>query len=109
MDAVGAVVKENMEHKLQRKSKRETEFVNMNEDEVTDEKQEGRERGMIRDSLMELREKKKNEDEARNLIEEMQRNPDDAQNNSCEVEQKLNRILLVYIDAFDKKRGRPRL
>ena len=41
---------------------------------------------------MELRNRKDEEDEARNLIEEMERNLDDAQNKSYEVEQELNRI-----------------
>ena len=39
---------------------------------------------------------KEEEDEARNLIEEMQRNLDEVQNKSCEVEQKLNRILGIH-------------
>ena len=64
---------------------------------VTDEKQEERERGMIRDFLVELRKRKDKEDEARNLIEEMQRDLDDAQNKSYEVEQKLNRILWEFL------------
>ena len=64
---------------------------------------------MIRDLLVELRKRREEEDEARNLLEEMQRNLDDAQKKSHEVEQKLNRILLEYIGAFDKERGRPRL
>ena len=41
---------------------------------ATDEKQEERKRGMIRDQLVELRKIKEEEDEARNLIDEMQRN-----------------------------------
>ena len=76
---------------------------------VTDEKQEERERGLIRDLLLELRKKTDEEDEARNLIEEMQRNLDDAQNNSYDVEKKLNRILWEYIEVSDKERGRPRI
>ena len=39
----------------------------------------------------------------------MQRNVHEAQNKSYEVERKLNRILLEYIEAFDNERGRPRL
>ena len=75
----------------------------------TDENQEERERGMIRDQLVELRKRREEEDEARNLIEEMQRNLDDAHNKSYELEQKLNRILWEYIEVFDKERGRPRI
>ena len=43
------------------------------------------------------------------MIEEMQHNLDEAQNESFEVERKLNRILWEYIEAFDMERGRPRL
>ena len=76
---------------------------------ATDEKQEERERCMIRDQLVEVRKRKEEDDEARNLVEEMQRNLDDAQNKSYEAERKLNRILWEYIEAFDKERGRPRI
>ena len=53
--------------------------------------------------------RREEEDEARNLIEEMQRNPDEAQLKSFEVERKLDRVLWEYIEAFDKERGRPQL
>ena len=90
-------------------AKREAELYKMVEIAVMDEKQEERERGMIRELLGELRKRREEEDETRNLIEHMQRNFDDAQNKSHEVERKLNRILWEYIEAFDKERGRPRL
>ena len=64
---------------------------------------------MIRDLLGELRKRREEKDEARNLIEEMQRNVDEARNKSYELEQKLNRILWEYIEAFDKERERSRL
>ena len=64
---------------------------------------------MIRDLLGVLRKRREDEDEARNLIGKMQRNVDDAQNKSYELEQKLNRILWEYIEAFDKERERSRL
>ena len=73
------------------------------------EKQEERERGMIRDLLGELRKRGEEEDEARNLIEEMQRNLDEAQHQSFEVERMLDRVHWEYIEAFDKERGRPQL
>ena len=90
-------------------TKRETGLFKVVEVAVTDEKQEERERVMIRDLRVELRKRREEEDEARNLIEEMQRNLDDAQNQSGEVEHNLNRILWEYIEAFDKERGCPRL
>ena len=64
---------------------------------------------MIRDLLGELRKRREKEDDARNLIEEMQHNVDEARNKSCELEQKLNRILWEYIEAFEKERERSRL
>ena len=64
---------------------------------------------MIRAPLGELRKRREEEDEARNLIEEIQRNPDEVQNKRYQVERKLNRVLWEYIEAFDKERGRPQL
>ena len=43
------------------------------------------------------------------LIEEMQRNLDEAHNSSYEVEWKLDRVLWEYIEPFEKERGRPQL
>ena len=61
-----------------------------------DEKQEQKERGMIRDLLEQLQKRWEEEDEARGLIEEMQRNLDEAQNRSDEVERKLDRVLCTF-------------
>ena len=74
-----------------------------------DEKQERKERGMIRDLLEQLQKRREEEDEARGLIEEMQRNLDEAQNRSYEVERKLDRVLWKFFEAFDKEIGRPQL
>ena len=95
-DAVGTTAKEktNTWNKSCKESaKRETELCKMVEVAVMDEKQEERERGMIRDLLGEFRKRREEEDEARNLIEEMQHNLDEAQNKNYELERKLNRIL----------------
>ena len=73
------------------------------------EKQEQKERGMTRDLLEQLQKRWEEEDEARGLIEEMQRNLDEAQNRSYEVERKLDRVLWKYFEAFDKDIGRPQL
>ena len=89
--------------------KRETELYKMVEAAVMDEKQEQKERGMIRELLEQLQKRREDEDEARGLIEEMQRNLDEAQNKSYEVERKLDRVLWEYIEAFDKEQGRPHL
>ena len=87
---------------------KETELYKMVEAAVMDAKQE-RERGMIRDMLGEIRKRREEEDEARNLNEEMERNLDEAHHESLAVERKLDRVLWEYIEAFDKERGRPQL
>ena len=66
-------------------------------------------RSMIRDLLEQLQKRREEEDGARGLIEEMQRNLDEAQNRSYEVERKLDRVLWEYIEAFEKGIGRPQL
>ena len=71
MDEVGTTAKEktNTWNKSCKESaKRETELYNMVEAAVMDEKEEERERGLIRDLLGELRKRGEEEDEARNLI-----------------------------------------
>ena len=91
-EVVGAVLKEkkNTWHKSGRESsKREAELYTMVESAATDEKQEERDRGRLRDWPVEFRTRKVEEDEARCLIEEMQRKLDAAQNRSYEAEQKL--------------------
>ena len=111
-DAVGAVVKEkqNAWHKSGKESsKREAELHTMVESAPTDEKQEERYRCRLRDQLIEVRKRKDKDDEARCLIEEMQRNLDAAQNKNYMAEQKLYSILWEYIEAFDKERGRPEI
>ena len=108
-EAFGTAVKEksNTWNKSCREStKREADLCKMVEIAVTDDT---RERGIFRDLLGELRKRRQEEDDARNLIEEMQRNVDEARNKSYELEQKLNRIPWEYIEAFDKERERSRL
>ena len=61
---------------------------------------------MIRDLLEQFQKRRQEEDEARGLIEEMQRNLDEARNRSYEVERKLERVLLEYIEAFDQEMRR---
>ena len=45
--------------------------------------------------------------QARGLIEEMQRNLDEAQVRASETERKLGRVLREYIYSFEKEMGRP--
>ena len=74
-------------------AKRESELYKMVEAAVIDEKQEQKGRGMIRDLLEQLQKRREEEDEARGVIEVMQRNLDEAQNRSYEVERKLDRVV----------------
>ena len=57
---------------------------------------------MLKDVLKELQKEREEEDEARALIEEMQRNLDEAQARASETEWKLGRVLGDYIDSFEK-------
>ena len=56
---------------------------------VMDGIQEQKERGMIRDLLGQFQKRKVEEDEARGLIEEMQRNLDEVQNRSYQEEREV--------------------
>ena len=88
--------------------KREKELYNLVEAAVMDENKQ-QERGMIRDLMEQLQKKREEEDETNGLIEEMQRNVEDAQHRSYEGKRKLDRVLWEYIEAFDKEMGRPQL
>ena len=107
---MGTIVKEktNTWNRICKESvERETELYTMVEAEVMDEEQEQQEREMIRELLEQLQKRREEEDEARGLNEEMQRNLDKAQNKSYEVGRKVDRILWEYTEAFDKEQGRP--
>ena len=70
-------------------SKRETDLYTMVESAATDEKQEERGRGGLSGGLGDFRKRNDEEDEARCLVEEMQRHLEAAQNNSYEAEHRL--------------------
>ena len=59
----------------------------------------------LSDRLEEFRKRKKEEDEAMCLIEEMRKNLEAAQH---KAEQRLCSALWEYVDTFDKDRGRPK-
>ena len=61
---------------------------------------------MLKDLLHQLQKRREAEDEARGLIEEMQRNLGEAQARTYEMERKLDRVLGEYIDSFEKELGR---
>ena len=103
IDAVGATVKEKTNtwnRSVKESVKRETELYKVVEAAVMDEKQQQKGGGMIRELLEQLQKRGEEENEARGLIEEMQRNLDEAQNRSYEVERKLDRVLWAYIEAM---------
>ena len=92
MDLVGTIVKgktKTLNNRCNESAERETKLHKMVEAAAMDEKQEQKNRGMIGDLLGELR-KRRAEEEARNLIEEVQHISDEAQNKSYQVEWKLN-------------------
>ena len=79
----------------------------MVEQAVIDERQEHKERSMLKDLPRQLQKRREEEDEARELFEEMQRNLDEAQARSYETERKLDRVLGDYVDFSEKEMGRP--
>ena len=85
IDAVGTTVKEktNTRNKSCAESvKRELQLYTNVEAAAMDERQEQKERKIIRHLLEQLQKRRDEEDEAGGLIEEMQRNLDDAQSRS---------------------------
>ena len=98
--------KTNTCHKSCRESaKRESELYKMVEQTVIDERQEHKERRMFKDLLQQLQ--KEEEEEARGLLEEMQRNLDEAQARASETERTLGRVLGEYIYFYGKEMERP--
>ena len=71
-------------------------------------KKEERDRDKLGDRLEALLERKKEEDEATCLMEEMRRNVEVAEHESSEAEQNLCSALREYADTFDKDHGRPK-
>ena len=105
-DAVGTTLKSktNTWNKSCNQSvKRESELYKMVEAAAIDERQETKERIVVKDLLEQLQKRREEEDEATRLMEEMQRNLEEAQRRSYEVERKLDRVLGEYIEAFEKK------
>ena len=92
MDLVGTTVRgktKTLNKRCNESAERETKLHKMVEAAAMYEKQEQKNRGMIGDLLGELR-KRRAEEEARNLIEEVQHISDEAQNKSYQLERKLN-------------------
>ena len=74
---------------------------------ATDEKKQERDKDKLGDKL-EAFLKKKEEDEATCLMEEMRKNVEAAQHKSFEAEQSLCCALREYVDSYDRDRGRAR-
>ena len=74
---------------FQESVKRESELYKMIELAAIDERQEHKERSMLKDLLHQVQKRREEEVEARGLIEEMQRNLDEAQARRYETERKL--------------------
>ena len=75
---------------------------------AVDERQEHKERSMLKDLPQQLQKEREEEEEARGLAEEMQRNIDEAQARASETERKLDRVHGEYIYSYGKEMGRPR-
>ena len=91
-DAVGTIVKEKTNtwnESFKESVMRESELCKMVEQAVIDERQEHRERSMTKYLLHQLQKRREEKDEARGLIDEAQRNLDEAHTRSCEVERKI--------------------
>ena len=73
-----------------------------------DERQEDKERSMLKDVLKQLREEREEEHEARALNEEMQQNLEVAHARASETARKLCRVLGDYIHSWEQELERPR-
>ena len=90
-----------MEQKLQRESQ---ERIGIFQDGSTGKHKE---RSMLKDVLQQLQKESEEEEEARVLIEEMQRNLNEAQAKAPETERKLGRVLGEYAYSYEKQMVRP--
>ena len=100
IDAVGTTVKEKTNtwnKSCEESEKREAELYKMIELAAVDERQEHKERTMLTDLPHQLQKSRDEEDEARGLIEEMQRNLDEAQARSYEGDEGAARCLRADI------------
>ena len=74
---------------------------------ANDEKQEDEERHNINKLFKQLRKERKEEDEARALLEEMQKNLEEAQAKASATELKLSGRYDEYMRTWTEDRGRP--
>ena len=72
-----------------------------------DDRQEDKERSMLKNTLKKLRKEREDESEARALLEEMQQILEEAHARASEVERKLCRELGEYTQSWEKETGRP--
>ena len=87
--------------------KRESEFYKTMEIAAIDERQEDKERSMLKDTLKKLRKEREDENEAPALLEEMQQNLEEAHARGSENERKLCRELGKHIQSCEKELERP--
>ena len=84
-------------------AKRESELYKMIELTAIDERQKHKGRSMLMDLIQQLQKAREEEEEARGLIEEMQRNLDEAH----ETERKLGPVLGEHVYSYEKEMERP--
>ena len=89
-------------------AKTEAELFDMLEKAATNEKREGRDRDKLGDKLEGFLTRKKEEDEATGLMEEMRRNVVAAQQKSFEAEQSLCNALREYVDNYGRDQDQAR-
>ena len=110
IDTLGTTVKEktNTWNKSCKDSaKRESELHNMVVQTAIDERQEHKARSVVKDLPMQFQKGREEEEKAFGLIEEMQRNLDEAQTRASETERKLGRVLGEFIYSYEKEMERP--
>ena len=107
MDALGSALKEK-KHTWNKSckecAKRETELYKMIETSAKDEKQEDKERSIIKKTLQQLRKAEDEADEAHALLNDMQQNVDEAE---ATVRRRRHREIDEYMYSWDQEWGRP--
>ena len=104
LDALAKEMKITWSKSGRESAKREADLYKTLEKTATDEKEEERDREKVGDKL-EAFFKRKEEDEAMSLMEEMRKHVEAAQHKN-EAEQSLCSALREYVDSYDKDQGR---
>ena len=88
-------------------AKRESEFFKMVELAAIDERQEDKERNIIKKTLKQLRKDDEGAEEARTLLCDMHQNVDEADAKVTETRSRPHREINEYMHSWDQELGRP--